>query len=143
MVVEFPLSDLQPERYQELHQILVSQKMSHAYLFTGGFGSEAMALALAQSRFCEVSRNAWPCGSCRSCRLIAEHSFSDVKWIVPEGQTIKTQTIREMTQEFSQSGYEGEAQVFIIKEAHRLHSNAANSLLKFIEEPQSDSYVIF
>ncbi|KXT76979.1 DNA polymerase III subunit delta' [Streptococcus sp. DD12] len=143
MSEDFPLQEWQPERYQEFTHILANHRLSHAYLFSGSFGAKAMAQALAQSLFCEVSRDAWPCGQCRSCRLIAAREFSDVKWIAPEGQTIKTQTIREMTREFSQSGYEGEAQVFIIQEAEKMHVNAANSLLKFIEEPQSASYVFF
>ena len=143
MSVHFPLQEWQPERYQEFQHILASHRLSHAYLFSGSFGAKAMAQALAQSLFCEISQGLWPCGQCRSCRLIADREFSDVKWIAPEGQTIKTQTIREMTRDFSQSGYEGEAQVFIIQEAEKMHVNAANSLLKFIEEPQSASYVFF
>ncbi len=143
MSVHFPLQDWQPERYKEFNHILASHRLSHAYLFSGSFGAKAMAEALAQSIFCEVSQGLWPCGQCRSCRLIADREFADVKWIAPEGQMIKTQTIRDMTKDFSQGGYEGEAQVFIIQEAEKMHVNATNSLLKFIEEPQSASYVFF
>lgn len=46
-----------------------------------------------------------------------------------------------MIGEVSQSGFEGKSQVFIIKESEKLHLNAANSLLKMIEEPSSDSYM--
>ena len=46
-----------------------------------------------------------------------------------------------MTREFSQSSFEGQAQVFIIRDADKMHINAANSLLKFIEEPQSQIYI--
>ena len=83
----------------------------------------------------------WPCGECRSCRLIDEEDFSDVTVVRPQNQIIKTERIRELLKNFSQSGVEGNEQVFIICEAEKMHLNAANSLLKMIEEPQSDVYI--
>ena len=83
-----------------------------------------------------------PCGECRECQLIAENEFSDVKIVKPSGQVIKTDTIRELMRDFSHSGFEGKSQVFIIQDCEKMHVNAANSLLKFIEEPQSSSYMI-
>lgn len=61
--------------------------------------------------------------------------------VEPQGQIIKTDIIRQLTREFSQSSFEGHAQVFIIRDADKMHVNAANSLLKFIEEPQSQIYI--
>lgn len=136
------LAQLQPKLYETFTQILKVDRMSHAYLFSGDFGSFDMALWLAKSRFCEQLSDGLPCQNCRACRLIENQEFSDVKVIEPQGQLIKTDTIRELTRDFSRSGFEGEAQVFIIKDAEKMHSNAANSLLKFIEEPQSQSYMI-
>ncbi|MFC3931340.1 DNA polymerase III subunit delta' [Streptococcus dentapri] len=136
------LKNLQPKIFQEFHRILQQGKLSHAYLFTGNFGSFEMALFLAQSQFCENLQDSLPCGHCRECRLIAEGDFSDVKVIEPQGNVIKTDTIRELLRDFSRSGFEGQSQVFIIRDADKMHTNAANSLLKFIEEPQSSSYMI-
>lgn len=136
------LEKLQPKIFQEFQRILQSGKLSHAYLFSGDFASFEMAVLLAQSRVCDSPIDALPCGQCRSCRLIAENDFSDVKVIEPEGQMIKTATIRDLLREFSSSGFEGQSQVFIIRDADKMHTNAANSLLKFIEEPQSDTYMI-
>lgn len=136
------LAQLQPKLYETFTQILKADRMSHAYLFSGDFGSFDLALWLAKSRFCEQLSDGLPCQNCRACRLIENQEFSDVKVIEPQGQLIKTDTIRELTRDFSRSGFEGEAQVFIIKDAEKMHSNAANSLLKFIEEPQSQSYMI-
>lgn len=136
------LAQLQPKLYETFTQILKADRMSHAYLFSGDFGSFDMALWLAKSRFCEQLSDGLPCQNCRACRLIENQEFSDVKVIEPQGQLIKTDTIRELTRDFSRSGFEGEVQVFIIKDAEKMHSNAANSLLKFIEEPQSQSYMI-
>ncbi|MFC3927103.1 DNA polymerase III subunit delta' [Streptococcus caprae] len=136
------LKELQPQLFPTFQQILSEGRMSHAYLFSGDFASFEMAIYLAQSRFCEEQSEGQPCGQCRSCRLIAEQEFADVQVVEPQGTIIKTETIRELTRDFSRSGYEGNAQVFIIREAHKMHTNAANSLLKFMEEPQSEVYLI-
>ena len=116
--------------------------MNHAYLFSGDFASFDFALYLAKSRFCENLQEGRPCGKCRECQLIEDNDFSDVKIVKPTGQIIKTDTIREMMRDFSRSGFEGKSQVFIIQDCEKMHINAANSLLKFIEEPQSSSYMI-
>lgn len=135
------IQQLQPELVERFTQILEQKQLSHAYLFTGSFASFEMALLLAQSQFCEDLQGVWPCGNCRSCRLIAAEEFSDVKIVRPVNQIIKTDRIRSLVQDFSQSGFEGSRQVFIIQEADKMHTNAANSLLKVMEEPQSEIYL--
>lgn len=136
------LEHLHPQLFKEFNQILKSDRMNHAYLFSGDFASFDFALYLAKSRFCENLQDGLPCGECRECQLIAENEFSDVKIVKPSGQVIKTDTIRELMRDFSRSGFEGKSQVFIIQDCEKMHINAANSLLKFIEEPQSSSYMI-
>ena len=136
------LEHLQPQLFKEFNQILKSDRMNHAYLFSGDFASFDFALYLAKSRFCENLQDGLPCGECRECQLIAENEFSDVKIVKPSGQVIKTDTIRELMRDFSRSGFEVKSQVFIIQDCEKMHVNAANSLLKFIEEPQSSSYMI-
>ena len=135
------LAESQSKLFEEFSQIIRENRLSHAYLFSGDFGSLDMAIWLAQSRFCMTPEDGLPCGHCRPCRLIAQGDFSDVKLVEPQGQIIKTDTIRQLTREFSQSSFEGQAQVFIIRDADKMHVNAANSLLKFIEEPQSQIYI--
>ena len=100
------LAESQSKLFEEFSQIIRENRLSHAYLFSGDFGSLDMAIWLAQSRFCVTPENSLPCGHCRPCRLIAQG-----------------------------------AQVFIIRDADKMHVNAANSLLKFIEEPQSQIYI--
>ncbi|VUW91273.1 DNA polymerase III subunit tau [Streptococcus pasteurianus] len=136
------LEHLQPQLFKEFNQILKSDRMNTAYLFSGDFASFDFALYFAKSRFCENLQDSLPCWKCRECQLIAENEFSDVKVVKPSGQVIKTDTIRELMRDFSRSGFEGKSQVFIIQNCEKMHVNAANSLLKFIEEPQSSSYMI-
>ena len=135
------LKELQPKIVDCFERILEQDKLNHAYLFTGNFASFDLAQKLAQSRFCQDKMGVWPCGECRACRLIDEEDFSDVTVVRPQNQIIKTERIRELLKNFSQSGVEGNEQVFIICEAEKMHLNAANSLLKMIEEPQSEVYI--
>lgn len=136
------LNQLQPGLLKQFQAILAQGRLSHAYLFSGNFGSLDLAIYLAQSRFCEdLSDQNLPCQTCRACRLVEAGDFADVTMVEPSGQLIKTDQIRSLVKDFAQSGYEGACQVFIIKEADKMHPNAANSLLKQIEEPTSPYYV--
>ena len=135
------LKDLQPLVYQQFVTILEQGRLAHAYLFSGDFASFEMALFLSQALFCQEKVGVHPCGKCRSCRLIESNDFSDVTLVAPQGNFIKTDTIRELVKNFSQSGFESSQQVFIIRDAEKMHVNAANSLLKVIEEPQSTIHI--
>ncbi|MTB64312.1 DNA polymerase III subunit delta' [Streptococcus sp. zg-86] len=135
------LQRLQPQLFQSFQLVLQQERLAHAYLFSGDFASFEMAIFLSQAIFCEKKDGHVPCGHCRTCRLIEEDEFADVTIIRPQGNTIKTETIRDLVKQFSQSGFESTQQVFIIRDAEKMHPNAANSLLKVIEEPQSDSHI--
>lgn len=135
------LKDLQPLVYQQFVTILEQGRLAHAYLFSGDFASFEMAIFLSQALFCQEKVGVHPCGKCRSCRLIESNDFSDVTIVAPQGNIIKTDTIRELVKNFSQSGFESSQQVFIIRDAEKMHVNAANSLLKVIEEPQSTIHI--
>lgn len=141
MMKKEDLQALQPQIYSRFLQVLEQGKLNHAYLFSGNFGSLDMSLFLAQSLFCQESSSIEPCGKCRTCQLIAQEEFSDVKVVRPVNQIIKTERVRDLVREFSQSGVEGSKQVFIIVDSDKMHTNAANSLLKVIEEPQSEVYI--
>lgn len=136
------LEQQQPQLLQEMQRILKNNKRSHAYLFTGGFASWEMAIWMTQYQFCEDFDGLEPCGKCRSCRLIAEDDFADLAILEPTNGFIKTDDVRALLSHFSSSSYEGKDQVVIIRGADKMHVNAANSLLKVMEEPQSHIYLI-
>ena len=137
------LNDLQPEQFNRFVRILEQNQLNHAYLFSGFFGSLDMAKFLSKSLFCTDKVGVLPCEKCRNCKLIEEEEFPDVTMIKPINQIIKTERIRELVGQFSQAGIESKQQVFIIEQAEKMHPNAANSLLKVIEEPQSEAYIFF
>lgn len=128
----------QPQVMARFERVLQENKLGHAYLFSGHFASFDMALFLSQAQFCTESSNHLPCGNCRNCRLIANEEFTDVTVVRPQGNVIRTETIRELVKHFTQSGFESAKQIFIVCDADKMHPNAANSLLKVIEEPQID-----
>ena len=133
----------QPDQFDRFVRILEQDQLNHAYLFSGFFGSFEMAQFLAKSLFCTDKVGVLPCEKCRNCNLIEQGEFSDVTLIKPVNQVIKTERIRELVGQFSQAGIESQQQVFIIEQAEKMHPNAANSLLKVIEEPQSEIYIFF
>lgn len=133
----------QPLQFDRFVHILEQGQLNHAYLFSGNFGSLEMALFLSKSLFCSEKNGIFPCEKCRNCKLIEQEEFPDVTMIKPQNQVIKTERIRELVSQFSQSGIENQYQVFIIEQAEKMHVNAANSLLKVIEEPQSEIYIFF
>ncbi|HEL2110055.1 TPA: DNA polymerase III subunit delta' [Streptococcus suis] len=135
------LRQLQPSIFQRFVTILEQGRLVHAYLFSGDFASYEIAIFLSQSLFCQEKVGVLPCQHCRTCRLIEAGEFSDVTLLAPQGNIIKTETVRELVKNFSQSGFESSKQVFIIRDAEKMHANAANSLLKVIEEPQSDIHI--
>ena len=137
------LKDLQPVQFDRFVRILEQNQLNHAYLFSGLFGGLDMAKFLAKSLFCTDKVGVLPCEKCRNCKLIEEEEFPDVTMIKPINQIIKTERIRELVSQFSQAGIESQQQVFIIEQAEKMHPNAANSLLKVIEEPQSEAYIFF
>lgn len=133
----------QPLQFERFVHILEQGQLNHAYLFSGNFGSLEMALFLSKSLFCSEKNGIFPCEKCRNCKLIEQEEFPDVTMIKPQNQVIKTERIRELVGQFAQSGIENQRQVFIIEQAEKMHVNAANSLLKVIEEPQSEIYIFF
>ena len=133
----------QPDQFDRFIRILEQGQLNHAYLFSGFFGSLEMVQFLAKSLFCTDKVGVLPCEKCRNCKLIEQEEFPDVTLIKPVNQVIKTERIRELVGQFSQAGIESQQQVFIIEQAEKMHPNAANSLLKVIEEPQSEVYIFF
>lgn len=118
-----------------------SNHLPHALLFTGpsGIGKEKVAWALAQSLLCEKQCPA--CGECAACLKVEHKNNLDVLYIEPDGLYIKVDTIRHITHFVSLQSF-SPARVVIIASAHLMNLQAANSLLKVLEEPPENIYFI-
>jgi DNA polymerase-3 subunit delta' len=126
----------QPRVAELLYHSLRNQRLAHAYLFAGprGAGKKQMALHLAKSLFC-LEREADACGACLPCRRIEAGNHPDVLIISPDGASIKIDQIRALQKEMSMRAVESAHKVYIIEHVDKMTTQAANSLLKFLEEP--------
>ncbi len=120
-----------------LHQSLVMGRIAHAYLISGPpqVGKTKLALGLAQALNCTQPDR--PCGTCDSCVKIARHVHPDVQLIVGKGagESIKIDQVRALQREAVLAPYEGRYRVLILRRADLASLEAANSLLKTLEEP--------
>ncbi|MEF2968769.1 DNA polymerase III subunit delta' [Paenibacillus sp. M1] len=118
-------------------------RISHAYIFSGptGSGQKEMAMAFVQTLFCTESGDD-ACGTCLECRKVLHGNHPDLHYVSPEGSTIKIDQIRELQRIFSYRSESGNPKVYIIDQADRMTVQAANSLLKFLEEPPSPAVAI-
>ena len=73
------LAESQSKLFEEFSQIIRENRLSHAYLFSGDFGSLDMAIWLAQSRFCLKTEDGQTCGHCSPCSFISQGGFYVVK----------------------------------------------------------------
>jgi DNA polymerase-3 subunit delta' len=107
--------------------------MTHAWLFTGppGSGRSVAARAFAAALQCPQHG----CGTCTSCHTVMAGTHSDVREIVPEGLSISVKSMRTLVQQAARKPAMGRYQILVITDADRLTENAANALLKFVEEP--------
>ncbi|NIK12726.1 DNA polymerase III subunit delta' [Alkalibacillus almallahensis] len=140
------LQELQPVATRMLQNSIVKNRMAHAYLFHGpkGTGKQNASLLFAMRSFCEeaVEESSEPCGECRSCKRIKSGNHPDVHWLEPEGQSIKKEQIEFLQKEFTYTGLESNQKVYILSEADKMTTNAANRLLKFLEEPSQQTVAI-
>lgn len=120
------------------------KRLSHAYLFDGpkGTGKRQVALHLAKTFFCENKEAENPCEICSECKRISSGNHPDVHIIQPDGQSIKIEQIRHLKKEFSYRGMESIRKFYIIEDAEKMTTSAANGLLKFLEEPDGASIAV-
>lgn len=135
------LKKAQPRVLQIIENSKKSDRLSHAYLFTGPKGTykKEMAFYFAMMLYCKEEH---PCGKCDECRAILENRHLNVTYIEPFGQSIKKEQIIALQEEFSKTSLVEGPRVYIINEADTMSASAANSLLKFIEEPNGETYGI-
>lgn len=134
------LSNHQPLVFSQMKKNVEHGRIAHAYLFEGeqGTGKHQLSLWLAKRLFCQQVRENNPCEKCANCRRIAEGEHPNIRVIRPDGQSIKVDQIRQLQQEFTKKGFEKGRKIFVLQEAEKLNTSAANSLLKFLEEPDGD-----
>jgi DNA polymerase-3 subunit delta' len=130
-----------------LRRALVAQRVRHAYLFTGPehIGKALLAQRFAQTLLCTGGEDAHdtpqnPCNVCLSCRKVMHGNHPDVHYISrpPDKQFILIEQVRALQTDAARKTLEGRRNIFIIQGMHEMNVQAANCLLKTLEEPEPD-----
>jgi DNA polymerase-3 subunit delta' len=118
-----------------------AERPHHAYVFAGpeGSGKSLAARAFVAALLCTNGG----CGECRDCRLAEQDHHPNAFLVEPEGRDIHVDTIRtEVWQPAYRTAPEPGRKVFVIREADRLSPQAADTLLKVLEEPPADAVLL-
>lgn len=107
----------------------------------GGVGKKLAARCLAQELLCERPTEQGACGHCGSCLRVEAGTHEGVRLVAPEGTQIKADQAREIVEFLQLQGW-GKARVILFEDAHLLNPQAANSLLKLLEEPPAATVFI-
>ena len=128
---------------EQLYHAIASNRVAGAYLFVGvaNVGKETVALHFAKSINC-LTPDEGACGTCLSCRKADDGNHPDLQIVRPSGAWIKIDQIRELQKRIIYRPLEGVRKVYILTEAERMNLEAANCLLKTLEEPPADSVLI-
>jgi len=120
-----------------LERAVNGQRIAHAYLFTGPKRVGKTHLAQRMAAMLNCTGEVPPCGTCSSCLKTARDVHPDISVVRPDGDRIKISQIRDVQHSLALSPYEGRWRVVIISEFEKATAQAANALLKTLEEPPS------
>jgi DNA polymerase-3 subunit delta' len=131
------------EVVERLKNALHSGRIANAYIFSGpsNVGKEFVAINFAKALNC-LSEGDDSCNECIACRKIDDGNYADVMMIRPEGTRLKIDQMRSLQRRGSYRAMEGKYKVYIITEAEKMTAEAANSLLKTLEEPPGNMVLI-
>lgn len=121
---------------QTLTHALTTQRLHHAYLFTGtrGVGKTSIARIFAKALSCETGITAKPCGTCLNCTEIDAGNFIDLIEIDAASRS-KVEDTREILDNVMYPPTRGRFKIYLIDEIHMLSGHSFNALLKTLEEP--------
>ncbi|HPY40726.1 MAG TPA: DNA polymerase III subunit delta', partial [Thiolinea sp.] len=131
----------------QLQAAFIQQQLPHALLFSGetGCGHEQLVYSLAQSLLClQPNAKGVACKHCRSCTVFAAQAHPDFMLlaVAEDKQAITVDQVRSLDRFLELSHSYSPNRVVVILEAEAMNNNAANSLLKSLEEPTNNSYIL-
>lgn len=136
----------QGQDWLHLNKQLENEQLPHALLLTGAMhtGKARLALALARLLLCHEPSGGLNCGHCHACQLSAGGSHGDFRWLEPEDKSrvIKIDQVRSVVEFINKTASFGQRKVVVLAPADSMNTNAANALLKSLEEPATGTYLI-
>ena len=133
----------QPLVYQTINNMIDRRQLPHALIFYGDKSTSKKEMALYLTKYLYASLFNEDIETSHHTRRIDDNSFTNLIIVEPTKGTIKKDQILSIIDEASKSSLEDGPKVFIFNDADNLNQSSANSLLKFIEEPLDDIYIIF
>jgi len=127
-----------------LARYLESGKVPPGLLFFGeeGIGKEKAADAFAAALLCRARGPGGACGACPDCRLLAAGSHPNLLRVVPENRNILIDDIRRLQEELALKAFSDRPRVALVVPADRMTVQAANALLKTLEEPPPATHLV-
>ena len=145
----------QDRQWQQLLQQRQQSRLAHALLLQGpaGTGKKHFARELASGLLCsQPADNGTACGRCASCALLSAGTHPDLHRLAPTPPanstssnpvlSIKIDALREVYQALSETSQFGGYRVALIEDAEKMQSQAANSMLKTLEEPGAETLLV-
>lgn len=134
----------QPVLNKVLNNINNGKKNVQAYILYGDSKEvlKEYALTLSKVLICPHKYNN-NCNNCNICRRIDSNTYGELKVINPVNNMIKKESVIEIKDNYNTESIEGKNLVYIINDVETLNASAANSILKFLEEPDGNLVAIF
>jgi DNA polymerase-3 subunit delta' len=144
-----------------LRRMLTAGRIPGALLFTGeeGIGKKLFALELAKALNCRTPQGVEGCGTCGPCKRTDKFNYPpgaeaddwleiirsdhpDVGLVVAPKRVLRVEQMRHIEREANYRPFEGQARFFLVEDAEKFNEQAANALLKILEEPPPTSHII-
>ena len=136
----------QQAQWQSFCQMMSAERLPHGLLLTGpeGVGKSRFALAMAHRLLCLNPSQEQACGACKGCQLNRAGSHPDLYLAEPEaeGKIIRVDQIRAVVEVVAKTSQLGGYRVVVLCPAEAMNVNAANALLKSLEEPGAETVLI-
>lgn len=136
------IKSAQPKVVKLLENSIKMDRLSHAYLFEGEKGTKKFETAIYFAQLLLCKNEVKPCMECSNCKRIKNLVHPNVYIVEPENNIIRKKQIVELQNEFAKTSVEQGKKIYIIKNIDQINVQAANSLLKFLEEPHPNTHAI-
>lgn len=145
-ILPMPPYKWQSHIWQDFTRRVENDSVPHAFLLSAeeGYGAEALAVAMGQYLLCLSPTDNLVCGRCKACLLLDAGTHPDLLSVVPEekGKQIKVDQVRQITDFVAKTAQQGGRKIIVLYPAEAMNVNAANALLKNLEEPAGSTVFI-
>lgn len=127
-----------------LTRTLEKDRVAHALLFTGidGIGKQTTAKALGMAMNCQRPVRGLACKTCPACKKMLSGNHPDLILIGPDGAFIKIDQVRDLQKRLMFAPINGGTRLVVVNDAQTMNAEASNAMLKILEEPPDNTYIV-